>query len=285
MKPTIDQLIHAGRLDEALQLAKKDVEQMRSRIDTEDPETTHTYAKALEVYADILREMDDIEAARDVYQQALDQLFETPKDYPLIGSLHASLGAIGHVLDEPKEAAHHWQIAIRYFENCDPPLMVDVATIANNLGFLYKAIGDLDSAENCFLRSLEVLNNLFGKYDEQTATVYCNLGTLYHQAAFYDQALNMHMTALDTRRKMLGRSHPDTAQSNNNLALVFAQNGDCESAKEHFENAIKAFHSLGPEYSEDLATVLNNYCGFLYQIGEERRAEEITAEYQPDGAI
>lgn len=263
---------------EALLEAQSAIESRQHQLDTSDPASIRAHAAALEARGDVYREMDDLGSASQDYQLAIEELQEDPEAYALMGSLHSSLGAICHVLGDPTNAAEYWQLAIRYYENCNPPLMVDVATTANNLGFLYKFAGDFDSAENCFLRALEALYQELGQNDEQTATVSCNLGTLYQQAGFYDQSIKMHTLALNARLKILGKSHPDTAQSNNNLGLAFAEVGDTKSAISHFEDALKCFKSLGPEYQEDFNATCTNYSTFLQNIGETEKAEKIASD-------
>lgn len=237
----------------------------------------NTSAAILEIRGTIYYEIDDLQQALHDFNQALAQLEQGNEDHELAGRIHSALGATHHALEQPPEAAQHWQLAIRHFESNDPPLMIDVATTANNLGFLYKASGDLDSAENCYHRALKVLHEELGLYDEQTATVYCNLGSLYHQAGFYDQALEMHEVALTTRSKMLGRAHPDTAQSLNNMALTLAANGDHGRAKDHFEGALQSFSSLGGLHAEDFDAVRDNYSSFLRDLGEDELAGEIAS--------
>ena len=273
LQEEVESLLEQGQEDQALEA----VDQAMERTDD-----AHTIAAILEIRGTVHYTADNLEAARDDFYQALEYLSHGEEDYELVGQIHSSLGATYHALEQFADAAQNWQLAIRHFENCDPPLLIDVATIANNLVFLYKSSGDLDSAENCFLRALQVLHAELGLYDEQTATVYCNLGSLYHQAGFHDQSHEMHEIALKTRSKMLGRAHPDTAQSLNNMALSLAASGDHESAKEHFESALKSFGSLGPEYAEDFDAVRDNYSSFLRDIGEAARADEIAARNPQD---
>lgn len=277
MKTDIYQLLHKGKHAEAMLEAQSAVEARQALLDINDPASIRAHAAALETRGDVYREMDDLESARQDYQLAIEELGEDPEAYALFGSLYSSLGAIYHVSGDSTAAAECWQAAIRCFESCDPPLMVDLATTANNLGFLYKYAGDFDSAENCFLRALEALYQELGQNDEQTATVSCNLGTLYQQTGFYDQSIKMHTLALNARLKILGKSHPDTAQSNNNLGLAFAEVGDAKSAISHFEDALKCFRSLGPEYRDDFEATCTNLSTFLHNIGETEKAEQIAS--------
>lgn len=234
-------------------------------------------AGILELRGAMYYENDQLEMALDDFQQAAGELSAGVDDYELAGSIHTSLGACYHAMDQLPETVQNWQLATQYYESNDPPLLVDVATTANNLGFLYKGVNDLDSAENCFLRALKIMHSEFGQYDEQTATIYCNLGLLYHQAGFHDQSREMHEVALTTRSKMLGRAHPDTAQSHNNMALTLMAAGEYEEARGHFDAAMNSFAALGPAYTQDFEAARDNYVELLHEIGEYEKADEVEA--------
>jgi Flp pilus assembly protein TadD len=202
-------------------------------------------------------------------------LEDRPDRFDQIGRLYAGLGAAHDAVGRSEDARRNWQLAIDFFERCQPPLQLDIAAIANNLGFLAKAAGDLEAAESHFLRALEIHHSQLGQEHEKTATVSSNLGALYQSAGFFEQAREMHMIALETRRKLLGEEHPDTAQSHNNLALALLDTGDRSWARRHFERALTGFESLGKQYSEDLEAVSANYCDFLRSEGEDAHADII----------
>ena len=264
----------AGDLDEALHAATAAVEKCQQTLGP-NFECIHAFATTLEIRGDIHRELGNFEQARDDYRQAIDQLDDRPDQVDQIGRLHAALGAAYDNLGQTDKAAQHWHRAIQYFEQHEPPLMLDIAAMANNLGFLYKTAGDLDAAETQFLRALEIVHSQLGQEHEKTATVSSNLGALYQAAGFHEQSREMHMMALETRRSLFGEEHPDTAQSHNNLALALLSTGDRSWSRRHFENALAGFEALGPDYRNDLETVASNYCDFLREEGETQLAEII----------
>lgn len=274
LKDRVESLRAAGDLDEALHAANAAVEKAQQKLGP-NLDSIDAFASTLEVRGDLYRELGNYEAAQEDYRQAIDQLQERPDQFGMIGRLHAGHGAAYDAMGESGKAAEHWQTAIQYFEQHEPPLLLDIAAMANNLGFLYKAAGDLDAAETHFLRALEILHSQLGQMHEQTATVSSNLGALYQAAGFHEQSREMHMIALDTRRALLGEEHPDTAQSHNNLALALLHTGDRSWARRHFEKALEDFEALGPEYAQDLEAVAANYCEFLREEGESQLAEVI----------
>ena len=274
LKDRVTSLRAAGDLDEALHAANAAVEKCQHSLGP-NLDSIDAFASALEIRGDIHRELGNFEQSREEYRQAIDQLEDRPDQFAQIGRLHAALGAVYDSQDDGERAAKHWKIAIDFFERHDPPLMLDIAAMTNNLGFVYKAAGNLDLAETQFLRALEIVHSQLGQEHEQTATVSSNLGALYQAAGFHEQSREMHMIALETRRALLGEEHPDTAQSHNNLALALLNTGDRSWARRHFEKALSGFEALGQEYTEDLEAVASNYCEFLREEGESQLAEVI----------
>jgi tetratricopeptide (TPR) repeat protein len=261
-------------LDEALHAANAAIDKCQQSLGP-NLESIDAFASTLELRGDLYRDLGSFDLAIEDYSQALDQLDGRPDRFAQIGRLHAGLGAAYDCKGREDKAGAEWHKAIEYFERHEPPLMLDIAAMANNLGFLYKAGGDLDAAETHFLRALEIVHSQLGQEHEQTATVSSNLGALYQAAGFHEQSREMHMIALETRRNLLGEEHPDTAQSHNNLALALLNTGDRSWARRHFERALADFEALGPAYFEDLEAVASNYCDFLREEGETQLAEVI----------
>ncbi|MEY3898201.1 MAG: hypothetical protein RLZZ214_3722 [Verrucomicrobiota bacterium] len=274
LQDRVGSLRAAGNLSEALHAATAALEKSQQTLGP-NLDSIDAFATTLEIRGDVYRELGELELARDDYRQAIDQLQERPDRFDQIGRLHAALGAAYDGLGREEQAISHWQKAIEFFEKHEPPLLLDIAAMANNLGFIAKANGDLDTAESHFLRALEIVHSQLGQEHEQTATVSSNLGALYQAAGFYEQSREMHMIALETRRSILGEEHPDTAQSHNNLALALLKTGDRSWARRHFEKALTGFEALGPEYAADLEAVASNYCDFLREEGEGTLADVI----------
>jgi tetratricopeptide (TPR) repeat protein len=267
-------LHESGNLIEAYHAANAAVNTAQQTLDT-DLDSVDAYVSSLQLRADVLLDMGKTDEAKDDYKEALDLWEHRPDKMAEMGRVHASLGAAWDQDGNDQLAADHWMKAIDCFERNEPPLLIDVAAMANNLGFLHRHAGNLEQAESHFLRALEIAHSQLGQQHEQTATISSNLGALYQASGHHEQAREMHMMALESRRHLFGEAHPDTAQSHNNLALAMLQTGDRSWARRHFEKALAAFEALGTDYADDLDAVADNYCEFLRSEGEGQLAEVI----------
>lgn len=263
-----------GNLKEALHAATALVERCQQAL-SPDLESIDAFVAALESRGSVYQEMESYPEAAEDLKQAIDQLDGRPDRRAQIGRLYAKLGAAYDGQQRPERAMDAWKAAMDFFGRHEPPLALDMAAMGNNLGFLAKVGGDLDAAEDYFLKALEIMHAEVGQMHEETASVSNNLGAVYLAAGYLEQAREMHMIALETRRELFGESHPDTAQSHNNLALALLETGDRAWARRHFEKALEGFESLGAAYSDDLEAVASNYCDFLKSEGEENLSEVI----------
>ncbi len=263
-----------GNLSEALHTANAAVEKCEQQL---GPDLDHieAFVTSLERRADLYLELGQFVEAADDLKHAIDQLDNRPDRSGQVGRLYALLGAAYDGQERPEKAIGAWQTAVVCFEKNEPPMLMDVAALTNNLGFMAKASGDLGKAEDYFLRSLEIMHAEAGAKHEETASVSNNLGAVYLAAGYFDQAREMHMMALETRRELLGENHPDTAQSHNNLALALLQTGDRAWARRHFEKALAGYEKLGTTFAEDLESVASNYCDFLREEGDASLADLI----------
>ena len=274
MRDRTESLRQKGDLHEALHAANAAVEKCEQQLGP-DMDNIDAFVNALESRADLFLELAHYAEAADDLKHAIDQLDNRPDRIAQEGRLYALLGTAYDGQERPDKAINAWQSAVAYFEKHEPPLLMDVAAITNNLGFIAKASGDLDGAEDYFLKSLEIMHAEVGMKHEKTASVSNNLGAVYLAAGFLDQAREMHMMALEARRELFGENHPDTAQSHNNLALALLQTGDRAWARRHFEKALAGFEQLVTGHAEDLEVVASNYCDFLREEGDASLADLI----------
>lgn len=274
LQDRVESLRNAGNLHEAVHAANAAVEKCQQEL-SPDLDTIDAFVTSLETRAGLYQELGKYQEAVDDLKHSIDQLDNRPDRIAQVGRLYALLGAAYDSLGRTEKVQAAWETAIVFFEKHEPPLLMDIAAISNNLGFTAKANGDLGAAEDYFLKALQIMHAEIGQKHEETAAVSNNLGAVYLAADYLEQAREMHMMALETRRELFGENHPDTAQSHNNLALALVKTGDRTWARKHFENALEGFESLGAAYAEDLEAVASNYCEFLKEEGEVKLSEVI----------
>lgn len=264
-------LLSQGRLDEALSAASSSITGLREAAE-DDPAGLPRLFAALEVLADIQREMGDAASSEASYGEALDIAARSGIGAADSVRVRTKLATLLDFSQREAEAAPLYEQAINEHEALTPPDEDTAAQLRNNLAMIYKGLGKYALAEQHYLRSLEALEARRGRETEEVASVYNNLGSLYYTAGFPDQAKEMFTEALKIRTQLLGNDHPDVAQSYSNLATAEHELGDNAAAVENFETSLRILeHHLHDEFVSYEAVSLD-YVGLLETLGEDKKA-------------
>jgi len=143
------------------------------------------------------------------------------------------------------------------------------AVLIGNLGEIYRRRGELDKAEEMFLKIVEIHERL--RSEEDLSRDYGNLGLIYQTRGELDKAEEMFSTGLKIDEK-LGRLKGMAAKYGN-LGLIYRRRGKLDKAEEMHNKALEIHEKLGLQ--EGMAIDYGNL-GLIYQDrGELDKAEEM----------
>jgi serine/threonine protein kinase/Tfp pilus assembly protein PilF len=150
------------------------------------------------------------------------------------------------------------------------------AEICNTIGEVYRALGQLNKAEEMH-RDARTLQGRGAKRAD-VATSLSDLALVLRDQGKLTDAEALQREALELRRKLFGNEHADVALSLNNLALVLRSEGKlAESEKLHREALAMQKKILGSEHLA-VATSLNNLGLVLRDEGNLEEAEKCFRE-------
>lgn len=136
-----------------------------------------------------------------------------------------------------------------------------------NLGTIYKNSGNLDKAEESYLKSLEI-NEALGR-QEDMAFANGNLGIIYYTRGEYDKAEEFYLKSLEIN-KALDRQEGMAIQYCN-LGIVYKELGELDRAEDSHLKSLEINQSLGQK--KGMASDYGNL-GNIYKIrGELDKAE------------
>lgn len=268
----VRKLCDAGQWDEAMHAATAAVEKARAALKEDDPKSIEKLSASLEVKGDFLRKYGNLEEARKAYFEALELLAGNASYTESMARISASVAVVYESDGNTEEAITFYKRSIELFERMDPPAIIDVAGLCNNLAYIHKRCGDFETAESLYLKALEIYYDNLGADDEETAAICNNVGALYMAVGSYEQAREMFMMALEARRKVFGEKHLETAQSYANLAVALSHTDEHKWAKKNYENSLKIYEDMVKEAPMDYATVSANYVDFLREQGDDKAA-------------
>ena len=151
----------------------------------------------------------------------------------------------------------------------DEYIMPENAQANNNLGCIYREIGDFQSACDCFESAKDEYEALLDieQDDEERetlqsllVTVYTNLGVSYIEIGRAKEAFEFSTRAIDAYHEFYGEGGDSRlALCYNNLGNIYTRTGDHENALDCMTRAIELMEaSCGDDPHPDLALMYNN---------------------------
>ena len=112
------------------------------------------------------------------------------------------------------------------------------ASSYNNIGTVYRAVGDLTSSLEYHRKALDMRGRLYPDDHQDKAASCNNIGFVYRAMGDLTNSLEYHRKALDMRERLYPDDHPDKASSYNNIGSVYRAIGDLTNSLEYRRKAL-----------------------------------------------
>ncbi|PIM89203.1 hypothetical protein CI111_07390 [Fusobacterium animalis] len=153
------------------------------------------------------------------------------------------------------------------------------AGLCNNFGLYYQNIGDMKSAYDLHLKSLDILKNYDSEeYLLEYAVTLSNLFNPCYQLGMKEKAVEYLNKAIDIFEKNVGIEHPLYSASLNNMAIYYYNERELNKAIEFFERAAKISKKTMGVDSDNYKNILSNIefiKGELVKSGDNIKAQDI----------
>lgn len=144
-----------------------------------------------------------------------------------------------------------------------------VAIALNNLGMVYKSLGQYGEAKDCLERALAIEEKAYGPEHPEVARDLNNLGLVYDNLQEYDEAKTRFERALTILKNKFGSEHPRVAMVLYNLGMVYNALGQDGEAKIRLECALHiAINAGNPE-------LLWNVLGNMSELSAKMKQPDI----------
>ena len=151
----------------------------------------------------------------------------------------------------------------------------DVASALNNLGVLYKDMGDYSKAHLLLEEAVEVANQTRGHDDLAYATNLDNLAEIYSLQNRKNESIDLYKKALNITLQALGPQHSEVSVRLNNLATVYTEVGLYQEAEALLKEAITIAHETIGEKNPGYATCLMNLAKVYVYLGQPSDASPL----------
>jgi tetratricopeptide (TPR) repeat protein len=162
-----------------------------------------------------------------------------PRDGLGIAHLHYGLGRLNAARRIWEPAIDHYRQAIAVFRLHGE--QIQVGRSLNSMGDAYRYIRNWDAAENCFIRSLQILEE--AHYPRPVAIAKRSMSTIYRQRGQFREAENLCRQALSTLEREEVRDERWIAATKLSLADIYLDSGS-QDARRLLEQCLEVFINL-----------------------------------------
>lgn len=182
-----------------------------------------------------------------------------------------------------EEAKTCYLLAIAIGHKIFPAAHPTFATRINSLGVVEHELGNLKAAQECFEKSFEICEALFGPLHEAVYTAeddamltmpIRNLCSVLEELGDIEAAQTAYERAMKINLEVYGWNHPLVAECANRFGRTWRRLGRLPKARNCFEKAVLAQESAEESHNADLATYINDLAIVLIETNEGPLAYE-----------
>jgi serine phosphatase RsbU (regulator of sigma subunit) len=194
------------------------------------------YPKALEFYFGSLKIRDSL------------------KDSVGIASILTNIGNNYYNQLDTTKAIENYNKAIAIYEKLGMQNTARYLNALLGMGAVYEAIGDLDKAFDCYLKTKEIANQL--NDEDGVAISLNNLGNLYKTRKEYKEAIRYYRSSLVIRER-IGDQYGETTTLHNIGAIYHAQKEDRQALPYAEKSLQRAKEIEAPDLAKDASLLLS----------------------------
>ena len=268
----IEQLLTAGKAEEALPVAQRAVERAEKTHGPEHSVVARLLLRLAEASCG-LRRMSECEQyerrAVGIREKAMGP------NHPDTAEAVLALGGTFAQTGRPVEAEQSYRRALAIYEDSLGSQDVKVAAVLGYLATLYHRWGRFGEAEPLFLRSLAIYEKALGSEHANVDAALNRLANLYWTQGRHVEAEPLFRRSLAIREKMLGPDHADVGTALNDLAGVYHDQGRYAEAEPLFKRSLAIREkALGPEHHL-VGSALTNLAALYRAQGRYAEAEPL----------
>ena len=256
------ELYRAGKVGEAIPLAKRALELREKALPAGHPDTA-TSVNNLAVFYEIQGRLTE---AEQLHRRALEMRERAlPAGHLDIAVSLNNLAVLYRRQGRLGEAEPLYKRTIELREKALPAGHPDIVRSLNNLAVLYSTQERLAEAEVLHKRVLDMREKTLRPGHPDIASTLTNLGLVHQKQGRLAEAAQLLTRALEIREKALPAGHPDLAVTLNNLALAYSGQGRLADAETIYKRALAINEATLPPGHPDVSLSLNNLAALALQ--------------------
>lgn len=199
------------------------------------------------------------EKALPLYKEML-KLAESIDNHKLIAHSYLDIATVYYYSSEYEKALAFIEMAtVIYKEHGETEKYMSAL---NNMGILYRKIGDLPKALDCYQKRLTHARKL--EDHVELADIYNNMANLYSDYSDLEKAMEYQRKSI-FHRKRIKDNRKGLASNYNNVAMIFSKMGNLDSTLNYYR---KAFQTVPDKHLGLYGNMANNL-GVTYKMTDQ----------------
>jgi CHAT domain-containing protein/tetratricopeptide (TPR) repeat protein len=266
------ELFKQKRYSEAVRAIQRSLEIQERLLDPNDLDLATNLANL----GGLLAELGNYDPAEKLYKRALTiKEGRLGRDDPDVALIVDRLGQLHYDKGEFGKALPLYQRALTISANASDH--VATARGLNNMGELYKALGDYERAEALHRQALDIREKKLGKDHDHVTHSLERLAELRRARGDYAGAEPLYKSVLERREKR-GTGDTRLAQAINDLGILYHEVGRYTEAVALLERGVEIDKRTMDPSDPARAIGLNNLAGAYLALGHYARAEPLLNE-------
>jgi len=190
---------------------------------------------------------------------------KTLKTTTLLADLTSRMGNYNQQVERNfEQALKYYQQAFEMRQTLYIGNHPQVAEAFNNVGSLYKALGNHQQSLKYYQQALEIRKALYTGNHPDIAESITNVGLSYKALGQYQEALKYLKQALQMRQALYTGNHPQIAEAFNNIGSIYKALGQYQEALKYLKQALQMRQALYTGNHPHVAQSFNSL-GLIYK--------------------
>ncbi|KAJ6583089.1 hypothetical protein DFH09DRAFT_280467 [Mycena vulgaris] len=263
---------YAGRPKNAEQLVLAALEQRRSVLGEDHPETLHSMGTLASTYHILgkLKEAQDLGVAALERQRKI-----LGEDHPDTLRTMGNLASTYHRLGKLQDAKELEVVALEKQNKILRDDHPDTLRTMGNLASTNYKLGKLKEAEELGLVVLKKQRKILGEDHPDPLWTMGNLVSTYHHLGKLKEAEELGVVVLEKRRKILGEDHLDTLWTMGHLASIYCSLDKLYEAEKLGVVVLEKWRMILGDNHPDTLWIMGNLVSTYHHLGKLKEAEEL----------
>ena len=224
------------------------------------------------------RDIGEYDTSEKILKEVIQKLADEEKTKTIVYSDgYDAIGLLYYFTGFYEKAQNYFRKAIEIMNEMNPHPILDLTNVVGHLALLKHELGDFGEAEDLYLNSLKMQEQI-GIDGVDYAANLNNLGGLFMDIGNFQKALTYFEEATRIIEKSQGKDTQNYSTCLTNLGNAYLELKDFKSAEQNYLQSVEILKTSFEENRTEFATSLGNLSNFYFEQNDYSKAVQLEEE-------